>query len=153
MPHEYRMVAYRQPGNLVLYPQERQELLLIRTAIEPPEIKAGDPGVRSQKILATRSALTNLRNWTRLRLVHILLSLRILCTVNSSVSRLPVFAFSSARRHWNCSVNYTKCSKSRTLWTPKEGWYSFCEHIGSHDKSRLRIPVHSLLHTNAYHGR
>jgi hypothetical protein len=39
------MVAYRQPDNLVLKPPERQELLLIRTQIQPPEIKAGDPMV------------------------------------------------------------------------------------------------------------
>ena len=45
MSTKYRMVAYRQPDNLVLKPPERQELLLIRTQIQPPEIKAGDPMV------------------------------------------------------------------------------------------------------------
>lgn len=37
------MVAYRLPDNMVLYPQDRQELLLIRAQISPPEMKAGDP--------------------------------------------------------------------------------------------------------------
>jgi hypothetical protein len=49
MPHNYRMVAYRLPDNMVLYPQDRQELLLIRAQISPPEMKAGDPMVRERR--------------------------------------------------------------------------------------------------------
>jgi hypothetical protein len=39
--HQYRLVAWRDCDNDLLAPSQRQELLLIRAAISPPEPRAG----------------------------------------------------------------------------------------------------------------